>query len=149
MNLVKKEIYFTKGELEKYQVVETVSKFISKNQIDLFLVKMKMTILMMAGKWSINKHELAPINSLLLSSYFCKNISDFLSILIRLFYSSIQNYLTTLCTLITSPFCRNFKYISTKDKPTQSPLSLYLSLIAEIPNQLLLTKLYKNATRKS
>ena len=28
MNLVNKGIYFTKAELEKYKVVETVSKFI-------------------------------------------------------------------------------------------------------------------------
>ena len=50
LNLVNKGIYFSVAELTKYKVVETVSNFISKNQLELFMVKMKMTVLSMGGK---------------------------------------------------------------------------------------------------
>ena len=45
MNLVNKGIYFSSAEFQKHKVVETVSNFISKSQLDLFLIKMKLTML--------------------------------------------------------------------------------------------------------
>ena len=50
MNLVNKGIYFSSAELYKYKVVETVSNFISKSQLDLFLIKMKLTMLAITKK---------------------------------------------------------------------------------------------------
>ena len=41
-NLVNKKIYFSVAELKKFQLVETVSKFISKKQLELFMVKMNL-----------------------------------------------------------------------------------------------------------
>lgn len=44
-NLVNKGIYFSVADFHKYKVMETVSKIIAKNQMDLFHTKMKMTML--------------------------------------------------------------------------------------------------------
>lgn len=40
-----KGIYFSVADFHKYKVMETVSKIIAKNQMDLFCTKMKMTML--------------------------------------------------------------------------------------------------------
>lgn len=44
-NLVSKGINFSVADYHKYQVLETVSKIIAQSQMDLFLIKMKMTML--------------------------------------------------------------------------------------------------------
>ena len=44
-NLTSKGIYFSVAEFHKYKVMETVSNIIAKSQLDLFMVKMKMTML--------------------------------------------------------------------------------------------------------
>lgn len=44
-NLVSKGVIFSVAEFHKYRVMETVSNIIAKSQLDLFLVKMKMTML--------------------------------------------------------------------------------------------------------
>ena len=44
-NLVSKGIKFTVADFQKNKVMDTVSKIIAKNQLDLFMVKMKMTML--------------------------------------------------------------------------------------------------------
>ena len=45
MNLVNKSVIFTTAEFHKYKVLDTVSHFISKSQVDLFLLKARLTIL--------------------------------------------------------------------------------------------------------
>ena len=45
MNLVDKGVIFTSNEFQKYQILDTVSTFISKSQVDLFLVHAKMAVL--------------------------------------------------------------------------------------------------------
>lgn len=44
-NLVSKGINFSVADFHKYKVMDTVSNIIAKNQLDLFMVKMKMTML--------------------------------------------------------------------------------------------------------
>lgn len=44
-NLVSKGINFSVADFHKYKVMETVTKIISKSQLDLFLIKMKMTMI--------------------------------------------------------------------------------------------------------
>jgi hypothetical protein len=44
-NLVSKGIKFTVADFHKYNVMDTVSNIIAKSQLDLFMVKMKMTML--------------------------------------------------------------------------------------------------------
>lgn len=44
-NLTSKGIYFSVAEFHKYRVMDTVSSIIAKSQLDLFMVKMKMTML--------------------------------------------------------------------------------------------------------
>lgn len=44
-NLTSKGITFSTAEFHKYKVLETVSRIIAKGQLDLFLVKMKMTMI--------------------------------------------------------------------------------------------------------
>jgi hypothetical protein len=46
-NLVSKGINFSVAEFHKYKVMDTVSNIIAKSQLDLFMVKMKMTMLNM------------------------------------------------------------------------------------------------------
>lgn len=43
-NLVSKGIKFTVADFHKYKVMDTVSNIIAKSQLDLFMVKMKMTM---------------------------------------------------------------------------------------------------------
>lgn len=44
-NLTSKGINFSVAEFHKYKVLDTVSRIIAKSQLDLFLVKMKMTMI--------------------------------------------------------------------------------------------------------
>lgn len=44
-NLVSKGIVFSVADFHKHKVLETVTRIISKSQIDLFWIKMKMTML--------------------------------------------------------------------------------------------------------
>jgi hypothetical protein len=44
-NLVSKGIHFSVADYHKYKVLDTVTKIITHNQMDLFWVKMKMTML--------------------------------------------------------------------------------------------------------
>lgn len=44
-NLVGKGITFTTAEFHKHKIMDTVSKIISKSQIDLFMVKMRLTMM--------------------------------------------------------------------------------------------------------
>ena len=44
-NLATHGVSFSSQEFSKYKVLSTVSKFIEKNQIELFMIKMKMTML--------------------------------------------------------------------------------------------------------
>ncbi len=44
-NLTAKGINFSVGEFHKYKVLQTVSGIIAKSQLDLFLVKMKMSMI--------------------------------------------------------------------------------------------------------
>lgn len=46
-NMVNSGIAISGEEFEKYQVLKTVSKIISRSQMDLFVVKMKMAMLYM------------------------------------------------------------------------------------------------------
>ena len=46
-NMVNSGIAISGEEFEKYQVLKTVSKIISRGQMDLFVVKMKMAMLYM------------------------------------------------------------------------------------------------------
>ena len=62
MNLVNKGIYFSSAEFQKHKVVETVSNFISKSQLDLFLIKMKLTMLALK-KWLSPKYQISSILS--------------------------------------------------------------------------------------
>lgn len=45
VNLVGKGIHFSVADFQKYRILDTVSNFISKSQLELFMIKMKMTIL--------------------------------------------------------------------------------------------------------
>ena len=45
MNLVQKGVLFTTDEFQKYQILDTVSYFISKSQVDFFLLQAKMVVL--------------------------------------------------------------------------------------------------------
>lgn len=53
-NLTSKGIHFSVADFHKHQVLQTVSGIIAQNQMDLFLVKMKMTML------SLNAQSKAP-----------------------------------------------------------------------------------------
>lgn len=48
-NLTKKGIEFTTAEYKKYKVLDTVKSIISKSQMELFMIKMKMTMLCAGG----------------------------------------------------------------------------------------------------
>ena len=44
-NLVIKGVQFTTGDFKKFKIIDTLSGFISKNEVELFTIKMKMTML--------------------------------------------------------------------------------------------------------
>lgn len=61
-NLVAKGITFSVADFHKFKVMDTVSNIIAKSQLDLFLVKMKMTMLTLnADKKTQNPLQLNPI----------------------------------------------------------------------------------------
>lgn len=64
-NLVSKGINFSVADFHKYQVMQTVSSIIAQNQMDLFLVKMKMTMLNLnvQAKVSSTDHAMHPERS--------------------------------------------------------------------------------------
>lgn len=64
-NLVSKGIHFSVADFHKYQVMQTVSRIIAQNQMDLFLVKMKMTMLNLnaQAKVSSSDHTMQPERS--------------------------------------------------------------------------------------
>lgn len=45
VNLVSKGVPFSVAEFRKHRILDTVSNFISKSQLELFMVKLKLTIL--------------------------------------------------------------------------------------------------------
>lgn len=49
-NLVTKGVNFSVADFTKFKLLETLSNFISKNEVKLFVVKMKMTMLLLKGK---------------------------------------------------------------------------------------------------
>jgi hypothetical protein len=49
-NLASKGLAFTTQEFTKYRILETLSKFIEKNQIELFMVKLRMAMIWLGGK---------------------------------------------------------------------------------------------------
>ena len=49
-NLVTKGVNFSVADFTKFKLLETLSNFISKNEVELFVVKMKMTMLLLKGK---------------------------------------------------------------------------------------------------
>jgi hypothetical protein len=55
-NLVSKGIKFTVADFQKNKVMDTVSKIIAKNQLDLFMVKMKMTMLNLNSNQNVQGH---------------------------------------------------------------------------------------------
>ena len=62
-NLVSKGINFSVADYHKYQVLDTVSKIIAQSQMDLFLIKMKMTMLSLnVQKKPQNHNEMKPEN---------------------------------------------------------------------------------------
>ena len=55
MNLVEKGVIFSGKEFEDNQVLETVSHFISKSQVDLFLLQAKITLIGMGSIFNEQK----------------------------------------------------------------------------------------------
>ncbi len=49
-NLVAKGVNFTVADFTKFKILDTLSNFISKNEVELFIVKMKMSMLLMKGQ---------------------------------------------------------------------------------------------------
>jgi hypothetical protein len=49
-NLATKGLLFTTQEFTKYRVLQTLSQFVEKSQIELFMVKLKMAMLWLGGK---------------------------------------------------------------------------------------------------
>lgn len=49
-NLVTKGVSFSVADFTKYKVLETLSNFISKSEVELFVIKMKMTMLLLKGQ---------------------------------------------------------------------------------------------------
>jgi hypothetical protein len=44
-NLVTKGVQFTTGDFKKFKILDTLSGFISKNEVELFTIKMKMNMM--------------------------------------------------------------------------------------------------------
>lgn len=55
-NLVSKGINFTVADYHKYQVMDTVSRIIAHNQMELFLIKMRMTMLSLSVERKPHDH---------------------------------------------------------------------------------------------
>ena len=49
-NLVTKGVSFSVADFTKFKILETLSNFISKSEVELFVVKMKMTMLLLKGQ---------------------------------------------------------------------------------------------------
>jgi esterase/lipase superfamily enzyme len=49
-NLAAKGLVFTTQEFTKHSVIQTLAQFVEKSQIELFMVKLKMAMLWLAGK---------------------------------------------------------------------------------------------------
>jgi hypothetical protein len=49
-NLATKGVVFNTQEFTKYRVMETLGQFIEKNQVELFMVKLRMAMLWLNGK---------------------------------------------------------------------------------------------------
>lgn len=49
-NLSNKGIEFTTADFHKYRVLETITNYISRNKLELFMIKMQMTVLNLSGK---------------------------------------------------------------------------------------------------
>lgn len=62
-NLVAKGINFSVADFHKFKVMDTVSNIIAKSQLDLFLVKMKMTMLTLNADKKIQNLPMSTINS--------------------------------------------------------------------------------------
>ena len=56
-NLATKGLGFTTQEFTKYQILQTLSKFIEKSQVELFMVKLKMAMAWL-GKGSVEQKEM-------------------------------------------------------------------------------------------
>lgn len=56
-NLATKGLVFSTQEFKKYQVLETLAKFIEKSQIELFMVKLKMAMVWLGGKGEKEEKE--------------------------------------------------------------------------------------------
>jgi hypothetical protein len=52
-NLVTKGVNFSVADFTKFKLLETLSNFISKSEVELFVVKMKMTMLLLKGQAQI------------------------------------------------------------------------------------------------
>lgn len=52
-NLVTKGVSFSVADFTKFKLLETLSNFISKSEVELFVVKMKMTMLLLKGQGQI------------------------------------------------------------------------------------------------
>lgn len=52
-NLVTKGVNFSVADFTKFKLLETLSNFISKSEVELFVVKMKMTMLLLKGQGQI------------------------------------------------------------------------------------------------
>lgn len=52
-NLVTKGVTFSVSDFTKFKIMETLSNFISKSEVELFVIKMKMTMLLLKGQGQI------------------------------------------------------------------------------------------------
>lgn len=58
-NLAAKGLAFTTQEFTKYRILETLSRFVEKSQIELFMVKLKMALLYLGRKEErIEEHKM-------------------------------------------------------------------------------------------
>lgn len=55
-NLATKGLVFSTQEFTKYRLLETLSQFIEKNQVELFMVKLKMAMMCLNGKNHPQEH---------------------------------------------------------------------------------------------
>ena len=49
-NLASKGLAFTSQEFTKYRILETLARFVDKSRIELFMVKLKMTLVYLGRK---------------------------------------------------------------------------------------------------
>lgn len=54
-NLASKGVTLTTADFSKYKLIHTLSNFIEKNQAELFMVKLKMTMMSLNGKKAVQE----------------------------------------------------------------------------------------------